>query len=156
MGSDPYLRLFDQERAARQAERAKEQRTLGELIQWLEAMPVDGIICGLDSPHSYFGYPEDLAFVPHYAQRVGEVLQLARNCLVTEFTSYAGQLYRMTRGTPVWLARPYRFGVRVQELAVQGGICMIGFEACPVEPPPKHPWLRPFLENHYNALPPKH
>ena len=45
-----------------QRERAETQMTLGKMIDILETMDANTQIDGIDHPHSYRGYYDDLAF----------------------------------------------------------------------------------------------
>jgi hypothetical protein len=79
--------------------------TLGELIAALEAAPADRIIRnGFESPHSYRGWYERLAFEPANNIRVGDMLDDARGALGRVFMGYKGGDYRMYGHTEVYLA----------------------------------------------------
>jgi hypothetical protein len=79
--------------------------TLGELIAALEAVDADRIIRnGFESPHSYRGWYERLAFEPATNVRVGDMLNDARGALGRVFTGYKGGEYRMHGYTECYLA----------------------------------------------------
>ena len=80
--------------------------TLGELIAYLETKDQDYIVpLGFNSPHSYRGNYEDLAFEPCANRTVGEMLACAKEALGTKYTGWKGGYYRMHEDTTVWLSR---------------------------------------------------
>ena len=54
------------------------------------------------TPHSYHGYPEDLAFTPTTTIiTVGEFLEVCQNCIGSSFKNHI-----MKINTPVWISEP--------------------------------------------------
>ncbi len=82
-----------------------EQLTLGELIAVLEtADPTTVLPIGFDTPHSYRGYYEQLAFEPATGVTVGQMLGHARDALGATFEGYKGGLFTMREDTDCWVA----------------------------------------------------
>lgn len=80
--------------------------TLGELITALEAASPDRVVRrGLDNPHSYRGYYEDLAFeISAKPMPVSDILILARGSLGETFEGFKGGDNLMGADTNVWIA----------------------------------------------------
>lgn len=80
--------------------------TLGELIDRLEKEDPSTVVpMGFTNPHSYRGYYYDLAFEPAENVTVGEMLEAARGAVGTVFEGWKGGLFKMGRGTDVWLSK---------------------------------------------------
>ncbi|GAA4225994.1 hypothetical protein GCM10022254_09420 [Actinomadura meridiana] len=78
---------------------------LGELIATLEAADPNLVVPnGFNSPHSYRGYYNELAFEPASNITVAAMLDSARSALGTEYEGYKGGNYTMTEYTDCWLA----------------------------------------------------
>lgn len=91
--------------------------TLGQLLDALRTMEPDhrvvvssygavgGPLWSIEYPHSYWGYYEDLAFMPtNKTMTVKDVLAMAESCLNVEFEGYKGGDFRMHDKTPLWLS----------------------------------------------------
>lgn len=79
--------------------------TLAELIRRLEAMPQDARLpIGIEEPHSYRGYYEQLAFEPAPPMTASEALEIARSAIGQKFEGYKGGTYKMGLDTDCWLA----------------------------------------------------
>ena len=105
-----------------QKERAREQMTLGDLIEALEDMPPDTMIQGIYEPHAYRGYYHDLAFEPAGEKiSVAETLPVLRMCLGEGFQGYKGGTYYMTKATPVWIAHWGSCGVKIMGVDAETG-----------------------------------
>lgn len=78
---------------------------LEDLIAALEAEdPTRVLSDGFDSPHSYRGFYDELAFEPAHNITVGGMLAAARSALGATFQGYKGGEYRMTAYTDCWLS----------------------------------------------------
>ena len=79
--------------------------TLGDLIERLEQEDQNKVLkLGFDSPHSYRGYYNELAFEPVENVTVSVMLDAARSCVERTFSGYKGGYYTMTLLTDCWLA----------------------------------------------------
>jgi hypothetical protein len=79
--------------------------TLSELIKELERHdPEKRVVLGFNSPHSYRGYYDELAFEPAESVTVGEMLDSAREALGATYDGYKGGEYEMSEHTDCWLA----------------------------------------------------
>lgn len=78
--------------------------SLGALITRLEAEDSDKLVAlGFDSPHSYRGYYEDLAFVAVPNAYVGNMLVAARWANGRTFGGWKGGDFTMSEYTSCWL-----------------------------------------------------
>ncbi|MFC8723688.1 hypothetical protein, partial [Streptomyces bacillaris] len=59
---------------------------------------------GFNTPHSYRGFYDEIAFEPTENVTVGEMLADALSARGETYTGYKGGEYTMTRHTPCWLA----------------------------------------------------
>lgn len=81
-------------------------KTLGELIKWLEAQPADKVVeDGFADPHSDRGYYCDVAFNPAVSTRIGDMLLHAKSALGATFLGYKGGDYTMNEYTEVLIGR---------------------------------------------------
>lgn len=81
--------------------------TLGELIKFLDRYKHQREVIlpmGFNSPHSYRGFYDELAFEPATDIRIGEMLDHAHHALGKAFTGYKGGEFVMTEGTDIWLS----------------------------------------------------
>lgn len=83
---------------------------LGYLISRLEQEvalkgPQHMIPLGFHRPHSYRGYYTQLAFVPCFDVRLGEMLKDAKSANRAIYEGYKGGSYRMDEYSMVYLAR---------------------------------------------------
>ncbi len=79
--------------------------TLGQVITELETHhPAKAVPLGFDSPHSYRGYYDQLAFELARDITVGQMLAAAKFALGTTFQGWKGGDYTMSEHTPCWLA----------------------------------------------------
>jgi hypothetical protein len=91
--------------AKRQKERSETQMTLGKLIDKLKTMDPDAMIDGIETPHSYRGYYDDLAFEQGTEKMsVSSALIIATNCMGEVFEGYKGGDFQMGRNTPIWMS----------------------------------------------------
>lgn len=78
------------------------------LIKWLEEKskqyPEGVVPYGFDSPDSYRGYYQDLAFEPKENARISDMLEHARGAVGVTFTGYKGGEYEMNEETECWIA----------------------------------------------------
>jgi hypothetical protein len=80
--------------------------TLGELINALEDHdPAKIVPTGFNSPHSYRGCYEDLAFEPAANATVGDMLADARAALGTTYEGWKGGQFTMRDYTDCWLSQ---------------------------------------------------
>lgn len=78
---------------------------LKELIEKLEQYPRNQKVArGFNSPHSYRGYYEDLAFEPCDNTTVGAMLDCAKKALGNTYTGYKGGEFTMHEYTRCWLS----------------------------------------------------
>jgi hypothetical protein len=106
--------LLDGIRGGWQRERADTQMTLGKMISRLKEMHSIARVEGLEEPHSYRGYYEDLAFQPTGGfMRVGELLDLCSSAMGKAYEGYKGGTYVMGEHTPVWVAYYGHTGKRI-------------------------------------------
>lgn len=78
---------------------------LNELIDTLEAADQTLVLPdGFDSPHSYRGFYNELAFEPAYDITVADMLEAARDARGSSYEGYKGGEYKMTAYTDCWLA----------------------------------------------------
>lgn len=83
----------------------KPQMCLGDLINALELLPPDSFVSNLNTPHSYRGYYNELAFELDIGTRmVSDLLEECRNCVGKHYEGYKGGQYCMGYMTPVWIA----------------------------------------------------
>ena len=112
---------FNQMAKEWQNERANTQMTLGELIIKLESIDKKIEIEGIGEPHSYRGYYEDLAFEKTNSKiTVGELLNIAKECLNQTFTGYKGGDFTMTKTTPIWISNYGCCGVKIIDIDNDG------------------------------------
>lgn len=79
--------------------------TLGEFIAALEALPAHLLLdWGIEHPHSYRGYYNDLAFEKVGPQTVAEALTVARSALGQTYQGWKGGGYTMTEWVDVYCA----------------------------------------------------
>lgn len=79
--------------------------TLAEIITALEAEdPRKVLPQGFNSPHSYRGYYDELAFEPARNVTVADMLKDARSALGNTYQGYKGGDYVMSDDTDCWLA----------------------------------------------------
>lgn len=94
--------------------------TLGELITALEAADAEQIIPnGFDTPHSYRGYYNELAFEPATDITVAEMLEAARSALGETYEGWKGGQYKMTAHTDCWLAEEGCLGETIGPLLLK-------------------------------------
>lgn len=106
-----------------QRERAETQMTLGRLITTLEIMPSDTYVDGLNSPHSYRGYYEDLAFERTGGTvKAGTLLADCKKAMGKVFCGYKGGDFVMGELTPIWVADYGCCGEKLIELHTNGTI----------------------------------
>ena len=80
---------------------------LKDLIEFLEQRQQETIVpLGFDSPHSYRGYYDELAFEPRENTTVGAMLACAKQALGETYKGYKGGEYTMGEWTRCHLA-PY-------------------------------------------------
>ena len=80
---------------------------LEELIEFLEKREPETVVpLGFDSPHSYRGYYDELAFEPRENTTVGAMLACAKQALRETYKGYKGGEYTMGEWTQCHLA-PY-------------------------------------------------
>jgi hypothetical protein len=96
-------------------QRAQHQMTLGSLVKALQRERV-GLLVKIDSglypgtPHSYYGYPSDLAFEPSTEPiTVAQFLAICETAIRASFIGpdHASDYYRdyiMQANTPVWIS----------------------------------------------------
>jgi hypothetical protein len=78
---------------------------LEDLIKKLESYPKKQVVVkGFNSPHSYRGYYDELAFEPIDNITVGEMLVCAKEAVGTTYTGYKGGDYKMSMYTTCYLA----------------------------------------------------
>jgi len=87
---------------------------LGELIRLLEALPSDMEIEGIDTPHSYRGYYECLAFEKGGKATVQEVLTAVKSALYATYFGWKGGEYTMHPDTEVFIANVGSTGQRLE------------------------------------------
>lgn len=105
-----------------QRERAETQMTLGKMISRLKEMHSFARVDGLEGPHSYRGYYEDLAFQPTGSfMRVEELLDLCRSAMGKAYEGYKGGTYVMGEHTPVWVAYYGHSGKRIMAINSKNG-----------------------------------
>ncbi len=76
-----------------------------DLIKKLQELPREQKVAkGFNSPHSYRGYYECLAFEPCEDTTVGEMLDSAREGHNSTYYGYKGGEFEMTNGTECYLA----------------------------------------------------
>lgn len=76
-----------------------------DLIKKLEQFPREQeVVKGFNSPHSYRGYYDQLAFEPCENTTVGEMLDCAKEAHNNTYTGYKGGEFEMTDGTECYLA----------------------------------------------------
>lgn len=115
--------MFDGFSAARKAERAKTQMTLGAIIDRLKQFEPEAMIDGIAFPHSYRGYYSDLAFEKIEYQRTAiALLEDCRSVLGMTLQGYKGGDYDMSQSTPVWIASYGSCGTRIIEITDDGVI----------------------------------
>ncbi|MFJ3588596.1 hypothetical protein ACIQUY_04810 [Streptomyces sp. NPDC090231] len=79
--------------------------TLDELIETLEAAdPTTVVKHGFESPHSYRGYYNELAFEPASNVTVGSMLEAARDARGSTYTGWKGGDFTMHGHTDCWLS----------------------------------------------------
>lgn len=80
--------------------------SLRDIIEILKKEdPTKVVKHGFDSPHSYRGYYEDLAFEPAENVTVASMLELAEGCIGRVFEGYKGGEYTMGEHSTVWLSQ---------------------------------------------------
>jgi len=88
---------------------------LGELITRLtQEDPAKVVARGFDSPHSYRGYYDELAFEPAESITVGAMLKAAMSAAGATFQGYKGGDFRMNAKTRVWLAEWGNVGEEIE------------------------------------------
>ena len=114
------IKILKKDRA-RYKQRAQHQMTLGSLIKALQrervGLPImlSSVYQGYEDkypglPHSYFGYPGDLAFVPETTEiTVAQFLIVCETAIKASFVGpdHAEDYYRdyiMQANTPVWIS----------------------------------------------------
>ena len=113
--------MFDGFAAARKAERAKTQMTLGGLIDRLKEFEPEAMIDGIAFPHSYRGYYSDLAFDKiDYRRTAVALLEDCKSTLGMTLQGYKGGDYDMGQSTPVWIANYGSCGTRIMEITDDG------------------------------------
>ncbi len=115
------------------AERAaSDQWTLGQMIEALEALPLEMTVEGVGELESYRGYYSDLSFESSGAVRVtvSEVLADCRAAMGSCFTGYKGGDFYMTANTVLWDS-PYgaASGLKVMGLDVTDGVVRLRTES---------------------------
>lgn len=106
--------MLDGMKGNRQRERAETQMTLGKMISRLKEMHSIARVEGLECPHSYRGYYEDLTFQPTGSfMRVEELLDLCHSAMGKAYEGYKGGTYVMGEHTPVWVAYYGNTGKRI-------------------------------------------
>lgn len=79
--------------------------TLGELISALEALPPDQMLAwGIEHPHSYRGFYNDVAFERRAPQTAGEAAAVARSALGQTYQGWKGGDYTMHEYGDVYCA----------------------------------------------------
>jgi len=86
--------------------------TLGELLDWLEKLPDDVIVRFNNGSFpqvfdSYRGYYDQIALNDHgpVEPKVIHFLSLVNKAIGYEFHGWKGGEYKMTRDTPIWVAK---------------------------------------------------
>ena len=78
---------------------------LEDIITILEDEDPENIIpIGFDSPHSYRGSYDKLAFEPSRRITVKKMLANAKKAINSKYSGYKGETYKMTENTKVYLA----------------------------------------------------
>lgn len=78
---------------------------LGQLIAFLESMPMDAVVRnGFGRPRSYRGYYDQVAFEPVEEATIGDMLAHAKAAMGKTFHGYKGGDYRYDLGTECWIA----------------------------------------------------
>ena len=102
-------------------ERAKSQMTLGGLIDTLKELNPNMEVMGLEEPHSYRGYYQDLAFELSVSNmKVSEMLNMCQECMGEVFEGYKGGDFQMGRNTPIWVANYGSCGDKIVHLGPEG------------------------------------
>jgi hypothetical protein len=97
---------------------------LGQLIEFLKARdPSKAVSEGFDSPHSYRGYYDQVAFHPAVNVTIGEMLSCAEEALGNTYEGYKGGAYTMNEYTDTWLAVWGDCGEMLTERTLR---CMVG------------------------------
>ena len=111
----------------RREDRPKYHLTLGQLIKRLDRVPgVTKILTtdgqGIEGLCSYRGYYSDLALNPVGGPvwTADQLLREAKLAINTELTGYKGGEFRMTKDTPLWLARYGGLGPAIMDLTPDG------------------------------------
>lgn len=122
MSIHPMQAMIDGMNAAAKRERAATQMTLGGLIAALESRPASSPVAGIEDPHSYRGYYEDLAFelVPEKTSTAAEVAAICQSAMGRVFEGYKGGDFMMGESTPVWIANYGCCGVKIVSLREDG------------------------------------
>lgn len=98
-------------------ERAETQMTLGKLIDQLEGMPDGASVQALQSPRSYRGYYQDLAFEREAGEMpAAALLAICKKCMGEVFQGYKGGDFVMGRNTAIWIAAYGNCGEKIIEL----------------------------------------
>ncbi len=109
------------------AQRSEYHLTLGQLIHQLSTVTEaqkDLFVetdfgVGIDRPHSYRGYYEDLAFCSSTSRKRSEVLSSAMSALGSTYEGWKGGNYVMTEKTPLWIsAQGENWGIAIVGLEV--------------------------------------
>lgn len=89
---------------------------LKEIIAILEDEDPENIIpIGFDSPHSYRGSYDKLAFEPSRRITVKKMLANAKKAVNSKYSGYKGGTYKITKNTKVYLANYGKQGVPFTE-----------------------------------------
>lgn len=113
-----------------QRERGTTQMTLGELISALEKLQPGAEVTGLNRPHSYRGYYEDLAFEPTDGKvSAASLLDDCRGVMGKILVGYKGGNFVMGELTPVWCSTyGTSSGLRLMAMLADGTIEMAAEE----------------------------
>ena len=89
---------------------------LGKLIKFLGKQNQNVIVeKGFDSPHSYRGYYDQLAFEPTDNILISDMLKCAKEALNSTYTGYKGGKFTMTKETECHLAYSGETGKRLKK-----------------------------------------
>ncbi len=117
MDVNPVQAWVDGVSKALEADRARSQMTLGQLIAELKRLDPSRLIWGLGEPESYRGYYSDLAFEPtDEVREVRDLLDSCRGCMGRVFKGYKGGDFPMHARTPLWVASYGCLGKRLMGL----------------------------------------
>lgn len=93
---------------------------LKELIEKLEKYPKDKVVrMGFDSPHSYRGSYDELAFEPCPNTTVGQMLEYAKSAIGQTYEGYKGGQYLMDEYTTVNIAEYGSCGEEIGEVLLK-------------------------------------